>query len=133
MKGWQRILTGLVLMGPGLLPMLAGCSSTPKPESAEQTGYCLRAGKEQSFDCSAPALSVNQVRDPLQPRTRFTDEELFSLLSEIKRWLERERLIASGQPVPPHLQPKVTTPPPPQEVAPTDTPLWPRVLEAFSR
>lgn len=127
MTGWQQILTGL-----GLLALLSGCSLMKRHDSPEQSGYCLRAGQEQAFDCSAPALEVNQVRDPLQPRTRFTDEELFSLLSEIKRWLERERLIASGQPVPPHLQPKASPPPAPADVTPAETPLWPRVLEALA-
>ncbi|SEA61276.1 hypothetical protein [Marinobacterium iners] len=127
MTGWQRILTGL-----GLLALLSGCSLMKRHDFPEQSGYCLRAGQEQAFDCSAPALEVNQVRDPLQPRTHFTDEELFSLLSEVKRWLERERLIAAGEPVPPHLLPQEAPAAPPAPVSPTGSPLWPRVLEALS-
>jgi len=128
MTGWQRTLTGL-----SLLALLTGCSQMERHDPPDQSGYCLRAGQDQAFDCSAPALEINQVRDPLQPRSRFTDEELFSLLSEVKRWLERERLIAAGEPVPPHLQPKEPPAPPPEPVSPPDSPLWPRVLEALSR
>lgn len=128
MTGRRRTLTGL-----SLLALLTGCGHVQQHDSAEQAGYCLRAGQDQAFDCSAPALEINQVRDPLQPRSRFTDEELFSLLSEVKRWLERERLMAAGEPIPPHLLPKESPAPPPEPVSPSDSPLWPRVLEALSR
>jgi len=128
MTGWQCTLTGLAL-----LTLLGGCSAGPAEQVSTQSGFCLRAGQQQDFDCSAPALEINQVRDPLQPRHQFTDEELFSLLAEIKRWLEREKLMAASQPIPPHLLPKDTPPPPPPQTEPSAIPLWPRVLDSLSR
>lgn len=127
MNGWQRILTGL-----SLLTLITGCSHQPQPAPTEHSGYCLRAGQQQSFDCSAPALAVNEVRDPLLPRTRFTDEELFSLLAEVKLWLKREHLIAAGKPIPPELLPKTPQLPPDSAAAP-EKPLWPQILESLFR
>jgi len=132
MKGWQQTLIGL-----SLLFLLSGCSALRQAAPAEQSaqdGYCLRAGEQQSYDCSAPALDIRQVRDPLQPRSQFTDEELFSLLAEVKLWLQRERLRVEGQPIPPELQSE-DMPPSALPVTPpmSATPLWPRVLESLSR
>ena len=132
MKGWQQTLNGL-----GLLFLLSGCSALQQTASTEQSardGYCLRAGEQQAYDCSAPALDPRQVRDPLQPNSQFSDEELFSLLAEVKRWLKRERLRAEGKPIPPELEDQEPSSPTPPETGPVaETPLWPRVLDSLSR
>lgn len=120
-----------------MLTLLSGCSTLnptpPDEQRAQNGGYCLRAGEQQAYDCSAPALDIRQVRDPLQPDSQFTDEELFSLLAEVKRWLQQERLRMEGQPIPPELQPEDTPPSLPETGPVAETPLWPRVLESLSR
>lgn len=54
-----------------MLTLLSGCSTLnptpPDEQRAQNGGYCLRAGEQQAYDCSAPALDIRQVRDPLQP------------------------------------------------------------------
>ncbi|GAA0790962.1 hypothetical protein [Marinobacterium sediminicola] len=87
---------------------LVACSlQTPAPDSNSATeSHCFRAGSEQQFDCSAPALQLNELRDPLAQTSRFTDEELMDLLAEIKRWLARRKLLLQGETIPPELLPK---------------------------
>lgn len=113
---------------------LAGCSMSHPRESSTADGYCLRAGGDKAFDCSAPALPIPEVRDPLAPSNRFSDEELMDLLAEIKRWLARRRLSLQGEAVPPELQPDNTTPTMPSDLArPASLPRpWALILNDFS-
>ncbi|MBV0933515.1 hypothetical protein [Marinobacterium weihaiense] len=72
--------------------LLAGCSSQqPRLVDTGPSGYCLRAGDRQQYDCSAPPLPPDALRDPLAPRADISDEHLMTLLAEIKRWLARQR------------------------------------------
>lgn len=86
--------------------MLTACSRQPSVPASDQaaTGYCFRAGSDQQFDCSAPPLTVKELRDPLAPDSTFSDEELMDLLAEIKRWLAQRRLSLEGKTIPPQLQ-----------------------------
>jgi hypothetical protein len=88
--------------------MLTACSRQPSVPVSDQaaTGYCFRAGSDQQFDCSAPPLTVKELRDPLAPDSIFSDEELMDLLAEIKRWLAQRRLSLEGKTIPPQLQPQ---------------------------
>ncbi|GAA0702305.1 hypothetical protein GCM10009104_34550 [Marinobacterium maritimum] len=98
---------------------VSGCSLKPPPPDAATAvdGYCLRAGDNQSFDCSAPQLSVQDVRDPLAPESRFSDEELMDLLAEVKRWLARRQLTLQGETIPPELKPETNASPTPSDTA----------------
>ena len=86
--------------------MLTACSRQPSVPASDQAaaGYCFRAGSDQQFDCSAPPLTVKELRDPLAPDSTFSDEELMDLLAEIKRWLAQRRLSLEGKTIPPQLQ-----------------------------
>lgn len=84
--------------------MLTACSRQPSVPDQAATGYCFRAGSDQQFDCSAPPLTVKELRDPLAPDSTFSDEELMDLLAEIKRWLAQRRLSLEGKTIPPQLQ-----------------------------
>lgn len=84
--------------------MLTACSRQPSVPDPAATGYCFRAGSDQQFDCSAPPLTVKELRDPLAPDSTFSDEELMDLLAEIKRWLAHRRLSLEGKTIPPQLQ-----------------------------
>lgn len=110
----HRPLQGIPILVLVLIQALAGCSQQPLSSAGPRTGeeYCLRAGKEQTFDCSAPLLRVQDVRDPLAPEHRFSDEELMSLLAEAKRWLARRKLALQGADMPPEpsLSPAPTSP-----------------------
>lgn len=79
-----------VIITLSLVLLQTGCSQQPATP-ADHNGYCLRAGDRQQFDCTAPALPINELRDPLSPNHRFTDEELMTLLAEIKLWLAQHR------------------------------------------
>lgn len=120
----------------GLLIVLAGCSRQPSvPAANSDLSYCLRSGEGQLYDCSAPPLTLAELRDPLAPGEAISDEELMSLLAEIRRWLARRRLTLQGEPIPPELQlrePASAPPSPPALAAPTQ-PLWPRVMDSISR
>ncbi len=115
---------------------LSGCSLRPPPPEAVTAAdeYCLRAGDNQAFDCTAPRLRVQDVRDPLAPESRFTDEELMDLLTEVKRWLVRRKLTLQGEVVPPELAP---TQPPSQAASMEQPPArlsrpWALILNDFS-
>ncbi len=120
-----------------LLSLLAGCSSQPSTPPDIPTGqaYCLRSGETQLYDCSAPALAINLVRDPLAPGEEISDEDLMALLAEIRRWLEWRRLTLLGEPIPPELIPPEERPPALSEpaLANPNQPLWPRVIDSISR
>ncbi|MBP0048400.1 hypothetical protein H9C73_06605 [Marinobacterium sp. AK62] len=121
----------IMLLSLGAL--LAGCSmqpTEPEPEQPSAGAFCLRSGESQAFDCSAPPLSIQQVRDPLAPGERISDEELMTLLADIKRWLARRRLILEGKPIPPELQPRSEEP---ALLPRLNAPLWPRVMNSISR
>lgn len=126
---WQYIQIGLLLL-------LVGCSRQPSiPESSAEQAYCLRSGEGQRYDCNAPALTLAEVRDPLAPGETISDEELMTLLAEVRRWLARRRLQLQGEPIPPELQLREQNRPPalPPTLAAPDQPLWPRVMESISR
>jgi len=113
--------------------VLAGCSQQPPTSLASPQPYCLRAGAVQAYDCTAPPIALEQLRDPLEPLESFSDTELMSLLADVRRWLARRKLELLGQPVPPELQqPIPLTPSAPVAVTHT-APLWPNVMDAVSR
>ncbi len=113
---------------------LAGCSPnvlSPKTPTAAD-GYCLRSGDDQAFDCAAPALPVQALRDPLAPVNRFSDEELMSLLAEVKRWLAQRKQVLQGAEV----SANTVVPSSPPALSSTPTPPLPRpwalILNDFS-
>ncbi|MBS98411.1 MAG: hypothetical protein CMI01_07005 [Oceanospirillaceae bacterium] len=79
---------------PLLLPavfgvLLAGCAGSSSHRQA-QSEYCLKAGKNQAYDCQATETSVTGETLRIRPLP-IDDETLFARVEAIKHWLAEEK------------------------------------------
>lgn len=143
-KTHGRMVPGMALSGTFILALLlTGCAQQPAARDtqagADDGGYCLRAGDDQAFDCSSPALPLHLVRDPLAPDPRFNNEEMMTLLAEVRRWLARRKLTLQGEAIPRELReqshPGSADPVTATDTLPTEAQLprpWALILNDFS-
>lgn len=117
-RAWPGMAFSLLLSSV----MLSGCSG-PGTKTAQtgKDGYCLKAGKDQSYDCSKPAgLSSGPLRIRDLP---IDDATLYARVDEIKRWLDAQkaRLLNSNAKTGPDTAAPLI-PPAPKAQAPVSTP-----------